>query len=153
MDPRQLRQLMIHVLTEMGLFSDSAVELLMGTAAQESNLRYIQQKGGGPALGLFQMEPNTEKDIWHNFLIYRYPLRTKIKHITDRDKPGPYLEWDIAYQIVMARVHYMRVPEQLPPAYNIAAIAEYWKKYYNTSLGDGEISDFIINYNKYAGRM
>lgn len=60
MDKKQLRELVTHVLKKYDLYSADAVELLMLTAATESNLGcYIKQVGGGPALGIFQCEPNT----------------------------------------------------------------------------------------------
>lgn len=60
MDKAQLRELITHVLKKYDLHSDNAVELLMLTAAVESNLgHYIKQVGGGPALGIFQCEPAT----------------------------------------------------------------------------------------------
>lgn len=60
MDKAQLRELITHVLKKYDLYSVDAVELLMLTAATEGNLGYyIRQVGGGPALGIFQCEPNT----------------------------------------------------------------------------------------------
>ena len=51
------------------LVSQEAENLLMGTAAQESALgEYIRQLGNGPALGIFQMEPETFDDIVRNYL-------------------------------------------------------------------------------------
>ena len=45
-----------------------AEELLMLTAAHESHLgTYLKQKGG-PALGIYQMEPATYRDLHENFL-------------------------------------------------------------------------------------
>ena len=62
-----LRNLITSVLKELNLHSDNAVNLLMGTAAQESHLgKYRKQIGGGPALGIFQMEPATFNDIVNN---------------------------------------------------------------------------------------
>jgi len=136
------------VLTEADLYSAGSLALLMGTAKQESNLEYIKQLGNGPALGLFQMEPNTERDIWSNYLIYRGNLQTKINQITNHTFAGPWLEWDIAYQILMCRIHYLRVKEPLPNSNDIQGLAEYWKKYYNTINGKGAVEEFIKNYNR-----
>lgn len=47
------------VLRVMSAWSQPAEDLVMGTAAQESRLTYLRQLGGGPALGLWQMEPAT----------------------------------------------------------------------------------------------
>ena len=66
----QLKKAIEEVLDYLNLNSLSAVNLLLGTAAQESRLgEYIEQVNG-PALGIFQMEPKTEIDIFRNFLTY-----------------------------------------------------------------------------------
>lgn len=60
-DKNQFRSLILRVLTNVdpALCSDAAVNLLLGTAAQESEFgKYIRQIRG-PALGVFQMEPAT----------------------------------------------------------------------------------------------
>ncbi len=151
MSPKQLRKLVALILASLGKIyaSDSAINLVMGTGAQESHLRYIRQIGGGPALGLFQMEPKTEKDIWDNYLKYHPELVTKIKEITGHDTYGPWLEWDIAYQIIMCRLHYYRIPEQLPEG-GINSLGDYYKKYYNTIQGAASVTEFVSNYYKYA---
>jgi hypothetical protein len=33
---------------------------------------------------------------------------------------------------------------------SMKALAQYWKKYYNTSLGKGTAVEAIANYNRYA---
>ena len=79
MDKRQLRNLIRRVLIGIGGYSEEAENLLMGTAAQESALgEYIRQLGNGPALGIFQMEPETFDDIVRNYLSYRPDLCRKV---------------------------------------------------------------------------
>jgi len=70
------------VLNGLGLDSGNTrapIELLLGTAIQESHLAARVQYGGGPALGLFQMEPNTHNDVWNNFLKYRPNLASAVQ--------------------------------------------------------------------------
>ncbi|RFD18931.1 hypothetical protein DY926_13985, partial [Komagataeibacter melaceti] len=55
-------------LTLIGMGGRAAVNLLAGTALAESGCRRLVQDGGGPALGLWQMEPFTHDDIWKTFL-------------------------------------------------------------------------------------
>ena len=60
-----------------GFYSIDAVNLLLGTAIQESGgLRWRVQVNGGPARGLFQMEEATYTDIWNNFLNIAHNWRT-----------------------------------------------------------------------------
>ncbi|SMF86500.1 hypothetical protein SAMN05428998_1881, partial [Tistlia consotensis USBA 355] len=61
-----------------GFASDAAVELLLGTAAQESGFRYLAQLGGGPALGPYQSEPATRADVHDSYLRYRPDLERRV---------------------------------------------------------------------------
>lgn len=148
----QLRDLISRTLIQLGYHSESAVALLLGTAAQESKFgTYIRQFGGGPALGIFQMEPATEKDIWNNFIAYRAGLKSSVFSITRIYNPNPAaLEANLAYQIIMARLQYRRAPGALPAADDIFGMAAYWKRSYNTPAGKGTVRKFVRNFTKYV---
>lgn len=152
-EPKQLRQLIRQTLLSMGeeFTSDSAVELLMLTSAQESHCgRYITQLNG-PAQGIFQMEPATELDIYKNYLRYNEPLHSIVKDFRGQAYPAELnLIGNIPYQIAIARANYKRFPERLPPALDIEGLARYWKKYWNTPLGAGTIQEAVANYGRYA---
>jgi len=148
-DKNQVRELIESVLFELGYNSPDAIELLMMTSAQESHLgTYIRQLGTGPALGIFQMEPNTEADIWNNYLRYKSDLSAKVLRF--KSPRHDDLHWNIGYQICMTRIHYLRAPTALPDHANVPAMAAYWKKYYNTYLGAGTEAEAIENYYKYC---
>jgi len=153
-DREQFEDLIVRVLKEMNAHSDAAVNLLLGTAAQESGFgTYLRQIGSGVARGVFQMEPVTEFDIWSNFLRYKIELKSMITNVSKQFEPSVLaLESNIAYQIAMARCHYLRVPEVLPSASDVPGMAEYWKRYWNTERGKGTVDEFIINYNRFVWR-
>ena len=65
-------------LSKINLWSPNAEELVLGTAIVESGLTYIRQWGDGPALGLWQVEPSTQNDLYTNFLHYRPELGSKL---------------------------------------------------------------------------
>jgi hypothetical protein len=145
LSPGQLRRLIKEVLEPINLYSKEAEELLMLTAAQESKLgTYIYQLGKGPARGIFQMEPHTEKDLFTHFISHRHNLNMSVAEYDTVDEDD--LSFNLAYQIVMARIHYLRVKEPLPNQNNIEAIAKYWKRYWNTYLGAGTIDEALHNY-------
>lgn len=137
-------------------YSLTAENLLMGTAMQESNLTYLVQING-PALGVFQMEPNTHRDIWKNYLhvdcgrpfLAHKILRNDLDYGDTRDER---LVWDLQYATQMARVHYWRVPAPLP-ADNPHDLAKYWKRHYNTHLGRGRREEFVANYERLPGNV
>ncbi|MFT9424981.1 MAG: hypothetical protein ABF570_07600, partial [Acetobacter syzygii] len=72
LDLAQFKALLVRpVLAQIGLAGAAAVPLVTGTALVESGLVWLRQNGGGPALGLWQMEPATHDDCWRNFLAFR----------------------------------------------------------------------------------
>lgn len=154
MDAKQLLTLVVRPeLKKLGLHSRSAEQLVIGTVYQESNGHFIQQVGGGPALGFIQMEPATYHDIWNNFLAYRRSLANKVTELASMEsldadmRPNVnQLVSNLAFAIVMCRVHYLRVKEALPKADDVQGLGEYWKKYYNTTAGAGTVEEFIKNF-------
>lgn len=135
--------------SESGLLS--ARRLLLGTAITESGLVHRVQKGG-PALGLYQMEPDTHDDVWNNYLVSRPHLKNVINNLVDRDiSLLDNLKYNDIYATAMARLHYLRVPEKLPHPDDIPGMARYWKKYYNTPLGKGEEDTFISKFYNFLG--
>jgi len=148
----QIRTLIIRpTLIHLDLYSESAENLLIGTAIQESGLFYVKQLKGGPAVGLFQMEPATHDDIWASFLKYKPELANKIHDIELPHWYGKTAEemiGNLYYATAMCRVHYYRVKEALPRADNTWELGRYWKQYYNTEQGKGNIRDFVFHYEK-----
>ncbi len=146
LDAEQLRELVIApVLEHLGMHSTAAEELVLNTARAESQLEFLRQHGGGPALGLYQMEPATHDDIWENFLKYRRELSRKVRSLAiNRGTPdSQQVIGNLYYATAMCRVHYFRVPAPLPSAGDLAAQADYWKRYYNTHLGRGTVEHFL----------
>ena len=131
--------------------SDSAVNLLLGTCAQESHFgRFLRQLGGGPALGVFQMEPATLNDIWGNWINNRADFAQALAEM-GYDTPRPSrLVYDMRYAAIMARIHYFRKPDPLPAWHDPYALGKYWKDHYNTHLGRGTVEEFEHNYRKYV---
>jgi hypothetical protein len=163
MNPEQVRGLVIRpALKKVDLWSDSAENILMGTIAHESAMGTYLKQVRGPAMGIYQIEPNTHTDIWANFLKYRGGLSGKVRDlICPLDKiwkagigdMGCHVSLitNLAYATVIARIVYLRAPTQLPDAKDLPGMAAYWKKYYNTIYGAGTEEQFIEHYTKYVG--
>jgi hypothetical protein len=152
-----LRELVIRpAMRRLGLWSEAAEELLMGTAAQESLLgRYLAQMGPstgsgeayGPALGIFQMEVATHDDCWNNYLVYRGDLAAHLlKVCVPKLSRVEQLVWNLQYAAAMCRVQYHRFKEPLPEAHDVPGLAGYWKRYWNTERGKGTTEEFVRNY-------
>lgn len=145
LDRKQFKDLIERILedTDPALNSPAAVNLLLGTAAQESRFgTYLRQLRGGPARGVFQMEPRTFRWLQRRYK-KKYPLIA--------DRLFAELEWDLRLSIVMARLRYRVVRAKLPRYNSVRGMAAYYKKYYNTILGAGTVEEFVANYKKYVG--
>jgi hypothetical protein len=145
--------IIIPTLQAIGLYSEAATELLLGTALQESKLVYRRQLGNGPARGLLQMEMATHNDIFNNYLKYRSTLRNavlQLKSDPQGDAENELTDND-AYAVAMARVLYKRAPKALPDAGNVEGMAAYWKQYYNTPLGAGTVNQYVTSWTSVMG--
>ncbi|ATJ90459.1 hypothetical protein HK16_01090 [Acetobacter senegalensis] len=128
----------------------SAQQGVLGIGNKESGYRYLQQVGGGPALGLWQMEPATHDDLWRNFIRYRAELSAPLYRILNGVKPDAALMASRPiYAAAMCRVHLFRSPEPLPEANDAAGWAGYWKRNYNTEAGAG-IAEAAVPYFREA---
>lgn len=142
-DKMQFEDLIRRVLTSElgeGLCTDTAVHLLLGTAAQESLFGKYMRQVRGPAMGAFQIEPATFDWLKGKYK-KAYPI---ISNIDVGD-----LEWDLAMAIIFARLRYRAVTAALPTD-EVNALAAYWKQYYNTPLGAGTVEEFVANYKRFV---
>ena len=141
---KSIKKIIKLALQHLDLDSEDARSLIYRTGKAESGYKTLQQYGGGPALGFFQMEPNTALDIWNNYVMYRPQYRDKLYSLGfDETKIDFCLISNIAIQAALCRLHYRRVPSALPKASDLEGQAKYWKKYYNTVKGKGTVKHFI----------
>jgi hypothetical protein len=148
----QLREYIIKpALSLVNLYSTDAEELLVFTCATESIGGFYLHQVKGPALGIYQMEPNTYTDIWQNYIVNNPKLLQMIALNFDAPKiPMPdRMIYDLRFATLMSRLHYRRVKEPLPSAEDVDAMWAYYKKYYNTELGAAKKASSIKNYQNF----
>ncbi len=152
LDCSQFRSLIIEpVLSKLRLYSKGAEELLVFTCAAESLGGTLLQQIKGPALGIYQMEPNTYTDIWSNFIRARNQLATLMAlHFGCNRVPEiERLIYDLHFATAMTRIHYLRMPGNLPDAKDIDGLWDYYKKYYNTDKGKAKKEESIKKYQDF----
>lgn len=154
-DFHQFKDLITRIITAQELYSKEALYQILGTAAAESDFGTYLRQIDGPALGAFQMEPDTEKDIWENYLYLGRPEKRKaifdISGVRSYNNNGA-LEWNLAYAICMCRLHYRRVKWLFPELYNVEGRGYYWDVHYNRNPDKGTVSGFIKKWDKYCKR-
>ena len=146
----QLRDLITKVLREMEpevSFSSVAVEMLMMIAAHESKLGTYLKQVRGPALGIFQIEPATERDIFDNYLRFHEEREDLVSSFTTASNVSD-LEHNLGYQIVLARLQLTRKPGALPK--EPTKMAKYLKEHWSTVLGAATYRDYLWAYTQLA---
>lgn len=145
-DKAQMSEMIENVLDYLGEKNIVGYKnLLLLTAQVESDMGHLSKQKKGPAKGIFQMEPNTEKCIWENYLKNDKGLATKIENLrTDKTPKGiSQLESSVTYAISMAYVHYKRANVKIKNPADVVELAEIHKKYYNTYKGKTKVSESI----------
>jgi hypothetical protein len=142
-------------LMKQGLFSFAAEQLLMGTAAIESNFVNFVQFNQGPARGMFQMEPPTFQDLVTRVLgaAKNHQLQVATLSMSNSNPPAfSQLTTNHLFAAAMARVKYYSIPHPIPMG--LIAQANYWWNYYNgRSLHGLKPSDYINAWNKYCAPL
>ncbi|HBA72772.1 MAG TPA: hypothetical protein DCZ63_11485 [Geobacter sp.] len=135
------RRLQHHAASGLPLYSDSAVVLLLGTAAHESGFGTFLRQVNGPALGIFQIEPPTFE--W---------LRGKYEDQFPRllGVTADQLEWDLDLSILVARLRYYVAPPPLPDPTDLEDMAAYWFEHYNCSGVEARRQQFMLDWKRYG---
>lgn len=113
--------------------------LLYETALYESNLTLNSKQIGGEALGIMQVEPDTEKDLYQNFIKYRKELKEYTEGlISSYPDIKNHLQYNTPYNIYMGfLVYYRNLYNKKVDLSNKWTRAWIYKKYYNTHKGKG----------------
>jgi len=146
--------------------SEAAVVLLMGTAAQESDLGYwMDQIGGGPGLGPYSVERATNLSLWRHYL--SRPSKKLLKQLIldmvpsdailtalDGDFSYVYvnpvqLTINMAYSTAMARLKYWPKSEPLPDPGDIFEMGRYWDVHYNVNDEHGTPEEFADSFEQF----
>lgn len=153
LDPKQfLAGVVRPTLAHLGLpGGETAVRLVFGTAAKESDgFEALRQRGGGPALGLYQMEPATFRDLWDRFLRSR-PLKATVwDFVAQTPSLEEQLVGNLFFATAMCRVKYYASPFAMPDAAAPEDLALIWKRFYNTPDGKGTPAEFLEHYRLYC---
>lgn len=149
LDPEQLLRFVIQpALARLAPFipySVQATQLVLGTAITESKLVYIDQidRAGkpGPAYGLWQMERATYADLFQRMTP---ELRAVVSSMFSFDGSVDELHGNLYLGAAICRVKYFMTPDRIPVDHK--AMAELWKRRYNTYLGAGTVEKALKDF-------
>lgn len=132
---REIKELIITPslhLTSLG--GDNADILMLCTGMQETKYETLKQTHG-PALGPWQVEPQTHKDIkiWlgnrmNATMMTRILSACQMEELPNGDD---ILIWNWRYSLLIARLVFHRARQPIPSYKDPSALAQYYCKYYN----------------------
>lgn len=163
MNPQQLHDCIIKPTLEYMGENYNSIEarfLLLCTAAIESDCGHYIKQVNGPALGIWQMEPDTHDDIWNNCDAIKLGDSVLFKSISNlgfKVSPPAFrgimaanrdLIMSPMYACTMARLKYSMDPKALPEYtsnsdLDLVTFYHYYKRVYNTELGASTLDKWL----------
>lgn len=137
----EFKALCAEALLDWGLHSDHCVELLAMICAHESLGGKHRKQIGGPALGLFQIEPVTHNSVWDNSdsiraRAARYGIEEDVSKLESDDR---YSIWVARHYLAMDKNPLPKTPE---------AMAAYCKHYWNRT-GKATPAKYLDDYMRW----
>ena len=142
MNIQDIRELIVRpTLDALQMGGVAAENLVLGTGLVESGFRHLRQIHG-PALGFYQCEPATYRDILR-YLDRRPYMMARLRLLIAGDglPEVSQLVWNLKFATAICRLHYWRKPAAIPN--DLAGQARYWKRHYNTPLGRGTVEKYL----------
>ncbi|WP_426416829.1 hypothetical protein [Aestuariirhabdus sp. LZHN29] len=142
-DAEQLGQHIIQPTLELcGHYSAAAQQLLVGTAAAESNLgEQLYGKQGG--LGLYRISAEVHQRVWDDYLVDFPELASRVRGFASQrlffSQPHQELVYNLAYATAIAWFNYLRCGANLAgiETTDTEALAAIWWHYYHPTDPDG----------------
>ncbi|MCK5894890.1 MAG: hypothetical protein KAG53_10930 [Endozoicomonadaceae bacterium] len=132
-----------------------AENLLLGTAAVESDLGSHLHLADHASLGIYQISPTTHRKIWDTFLYNRHDLASKVRGLASQRefllRPHAELATNLSYSTAIALMVYLSTKKNFDElaANNPQVLADTWLQYFKSeqSESNGSSERFIESYN------
>ena len=109
--------------------SPAAEKLLLGTAAQESDLDPFCHHNQG--IGIYQITPEQHRQAWDSYLAFRPDLASKVRGLASQHQflqdPDQELKTNLAYSTAIAWIIYLQSEHQLPAADDVDGLSHFWE--------------------------
>lgn len=157
-----LRELVIRpTLLALNEWSSTTENLLLGTAAQESNLGFRMQSDKDAGMGIYRISAHTHVQVWDKYLITDPELASRLRGLASQQQflktPHHELIINLSYATGVAWMIYKRHHLRLADNFNTHDLAKCWLNYYCTRDDqcvqkirgeDAQIEKFIANYKE-----
>ena len=119
--------------------SKTAADLLMATAANETDLGTWLNQNPGPALGVFQIEPASLASLMARLSGSEL---ASLDGIMTQQPIAVQIETNLLLAAAICRLFYWQVSDPLPPD-TVSGLWSYYKTHYNTDAGMATMDGFV----------
>lgn len=149
---RDLRNYVVaDTLRYLGDWSQSAENLLVGTAIQESGLGFSMKSGG--RLGIYHISPAHHRAVWDQFLVHYPEQASRVRGLAGQHSftrnPHRELLTNLRYATAVAWCIYQKSGCHLPASRDIHALGRIWHRHFHRNPS-GTAADFVRNYRELA---
>lgn len=147
---QDLRQLVISdTLHYLGDWTQSAENLLLGTAIQESGLGFCLKTGR--RLGLYHITPSAHRAVWDHYLVKLPEKASRVRGLAGQHSftANPHIELitNLRYATAIAWCIYLKAGCKLAGMESIEQLAEIWHSQFHNQPS-GSTREFIRNYRE-----
>lgn len=157
-----LRDLIIRpTLYQLNDWSPAAENLLLGTAAQESQLGFRLKASDTKGGGIYRISSQVHVHIWDQFLIGDPEMASRLRGLASQHQflvsPHNELITNLSYATGVAWMIYKRHKLLLPDSHNVNELAKCWLYYYcnrempvshSCANDENNLAKFVHNYRK-----
>jgi hypothetical protein len=155
-----LRELVIRpTLLALDIWSPTAENLLLGTAAQESDLGFRMQSDKDCGLGIYFISARAHTQVWDKYLVTDPELASRVRGLASQQQflknPHSELVINLSYATAIAWMIYKRQQIVLTDNPSAHELARYWLHYYcardeqavqKPHNDDSQIESFVTRY-------
>ena len=140
-------------LKHMGMWSQAAENLLLGTAARESGLGFHLKMANTQALGIYQISPKMHRSIWDRFLAPKSDLSSLVRGLASQREflshPHHELATNLAYATAIAWLVYWRHEPNIAKieSSDIRTLGRLWQKHFHSRC-PGTVQSFVDSYQE-----
>lgn len=146
---KELRHYVVRpTLKHLKMWSPAAENLLLGTAARESELGFHIKQDNHQALGIYQISPRMHRNIWDYYLADKSDLSSLVRGLASQREflchPHHELATNLAYATAIAWMIYHRTGKAIHSLAedDISAFGKLWHNHFHRH-NPGSIQSFV----------
>ena len=151
---KELRHYVVRpTLKHLKMWSPTAENLLLGTAARESELGFHIKQDHHQALGIYHISPRMHRNIWDFYLAKRSELSSLVRGLASQREflchPHHELATNLSYATAIAWMIYYRTEINIHslPEDDIKAMGKLWHNHFHRHH-PGSVNSFIESYER-----